>query len=339
MAKTHALEKADRRIDRASGWVRVLRQMSALVPTGDTATERAQVARHERVTEDDQSFREQHTPREPAPENVVPTKKVRPREPALEALPLRAQARRRGADVNADRVQHCCRMPAGAAESEGEVEILAVEGHVFVEPADGLPRDATVRAGRSRWSCEHRPPCSGLGDWKAAEPRKARERRVRCQTDGIDRPLAALHEQRRSRPDLSVRLQRTDEVLEKVGPALDVIVEQDDDLAVPRSDASVARGGEAQVASGLDEAHLGERLADIVSCAVGRCVVDEDRLMRGRLLSEEEKTSLCEIPAIADRDDDINGGVHAVGAASQTPRLGRVSNYGSESASATLLPW
>ncbi len=136
----------------------------------------------------------------------------------------------------------------------------------------------------------------------ALQAGEAGERRVRDQSDAVDRPASRSEHQRRRGAQERVRREGRGQALEEVRLAIDVVVEQDDDLAVARVSPAVARLGEAAALVERNDPDLRMGLADPSRCAVARAVVHQDDLVENGLRDEVAQAARGELVAVA-RDD------------------------------------
>jgi hypothetical protein len=153
----------------------------------------------------------------------------------------------------------------------------------------------------------------------ALQAREACERRVGGQADAVDPLLVGADEQRRDGADRGVRLQRRDEALEEVRPAVDVIVEQHDHAAGTRAGARVRGHRERPVLGQRDDLDLRKLARHRRARIVRRAVVDEDHAMDDRLAPQVLETARREVVAPVGGDDDVDGQDRGIVASARCP--------------------
>ncbi len=232
-------------------------------------------------------------------------------EPAVAALPRRAVTVGGGAEVHADRVRREERAPSRRAQPEREVEVLHVGEDRFVEPVGLLPCRAAVRGRGARGTREHRPLAACALEGHALKARKARERAVGDKPGAVDRLLSRLQHQRCHGADVRVLSEGSDEALEEVGPAVDVVVEQHDDFTRARGDPPVAGFGEAVVLVEMLEVDVGPSLAHPHARVVGGAVVHDDEPERHGLSTQVAQAIRGEVEAVVRDDHDVYRGRHS----------------------------
>ena len=146
----------------------------------------------------------------------------------------------------------------------------------------------------------------------AVKPREARESRICCQTDAVDRLFRDLEEKRGDGSEPRVRPEWLNQSLKEIRSRKDVVVEEHE--YVPRGDPSrtVARRGEAQIGAELHETDLRERPAHLRDRVIGRAVVHDDDGVRDGLCTQVVEAPPGEVPSVEGRDDDIERQSHAL---------------------------
>ncbi len=155
-----------------------------------------------------------------------------------------------------------------------------------------LERPATVGAACGAWPEEHRDFGASRRDGMASQPREPGKRDVHCQAEALDPLLARLEQQRRGGSEPLVGHERRGQPLEEVRPAIHIVVEKDDDIAVTRPNAPVASRREADVRTEFEHTHFRERITQTLGRSIGRAVVADDDRMRQRLRGQVLETAL-----------------------------------------------
>jgi hypothetical protein len=99
-------------------------------------------------------------------------------------------------------------------------------------------------------------------------------------------------------------------VLEEVRPAKCIVVQEHDEVAATRGDATIRSGHIAGIVGVRNQHNLGEECADALGCAIRRTAVRDDDSVWDGLRTEMAEAPLSELPAVVRRDDDVDGMAH-----------------------------
>ena len=166
--------------------------------------------------------------------------------------------------------------------------------------------------GGARGADQDRPRRRRLGDRQAAHPRVGAERRVGGHPHRVDRLAPRPHAQRGGGAERGVRVQRRDQLLEEVRVAVDVVVEQDHDVAVTERDRPVAGFREPAIVLGAGAHDVRPLGPDALERVVARPVVTQQDPVLTRLRGEVLEAALGEVVAVVGHHGDVDRQAHAV---------------------------
>ena len=139
------------------------------------------------------------------------------------------------------------RPPACGDEPECEIEVLAVAQHALVESPDLVPRLASVGTGPRTRPGQHGSCRRCVGDRMAVKPREARESRICCQTDAVDRSFRDLEEKRGDGSEPRVRREWLNQSLKEIRSRKDVVVEEHEYVPVATPAARLHAAGKPRL--------------------------------------------------------------------------------------------
>ena len=234
------------------------------------------------VPGNDERLRQQYagcvaTEKSSVPPQEVPTSKA-----ALVALPggpVRGGGR---ANVHRNSISRCGGGPAGGAQTQGDVDVLAIKKNTLVETPHFFPCRTTVCTARTGWADEDRILILSTANARSTQPGISSESRIDGQAEALDAFFAGGEQECGDRAEALVVVEGLDQVLEKVGPAIDVVVEKHDDLTGTCASPAVAGHGEAEVGAELEHADIRKHPPQPLGCSIGRPVVcDHDGVDNG----------------------------------------------------------
>jgi hypothetical protein len=266
--------------------------------------------RERQVAEHHDGLRGQSAWRGCTTQQTVAAQHVATPETAVAPLPGGAVSVGGRAQVHAHRVRRQHRAPSGAAQAQGEIEVLHVGEDRFVQTSQLLPRRTAVGRRCTRRPSQDGPLAVGLRDVQSLQSREAAQRHVGGEPRAVDQPLARLQHQRRHRADPRVLLERHRQRLQKVCANVDVVVQQHNHLARAGRHATVAGFGEAVILLEALDVHIWPVRANTGAAVVDRAVVDEDDPMLDCLLAQMAQAAVGQlVPAVGD-DHHVDRGRH-----------------------------
>src|SRR5437879_3630475 len=95
-------------------------------------------------------------------------------------------------------------------------------------------------------------------------------------------------------------------MLEEIGPAKGVVVQQHDQVSVAGRDSAVCGGRVAWIDSVSDQCDVWKKRTDILGRSVCRSTVGDDDLVLDRLVPELLQAHPGELPAVMGRNDNVD---------------------------------
>nr|WP_249009839.1 hypothetical protein [Conexibacter sp. DBS9H8] len=218
--------------------------------------------------------------------------------------------------MDTDRADSAGGLPSGHGKPQSKVNVLVVGDEVGIETIDRLPRGTPKRTCSALRPGEPKPCGDSRRERLAVEAREPGERRVDDQTEAVDHFAGRLDDQGRNRSNGRVCTEGRHHLPHRVSFKLNVVVEQNDELASPCVHTGIDCIGKAAVDLQGHDGHLRPLTGEPLSGVVGGGVVDDDHAVRFGLGGEAREAAGGQRVVPVNGDDDINllsGGGHRRG--------------------------